>query len=102
MQRRVGGGGEVQTVIRIMAAEEEEDRQDLTKSDSSFFVEGIVRHLRRTVRSGKTKSEAWRRLQLQGLLRLLVEREEDISRALAQDLRKSAYETYIFEVKTAS
>ncbi|CAM6029817.1 unnamed protein product [Sphagnum balticum] len=84
-----------------MAAEEEQDRQVLTNSDSSVFVEGIVRHLRRTVRSGKTKPEAWRRLQLQGLLRLLVEREEDISRALAQDLRKSAYETYIFEISLA-
>ncbi|MEG9246535.1 aldehyde dehydrogenase family protein [Arthrobacter sp. Soc17.1.1.1] len=53
---------------------------------------------RRYFGSGATRPAAWRRGQLDALLRLLRDREEDLTRALAQDLGKSSTEAFLSEI----
>ncbi|KAI3449955.1 hypothetical protein Pfo_006620 [Paulownia fortunei] len=57
-----------------------------------------MKELRQTFNSGKTKEESWRRSQLKNLLSLLVEKEDDIYRALKQDLGKHQVESFRDEV----
>lgn len=42
--------------------------------------------LRETFRSGRTRRGEWRKSQLKALLRLILESEEEIFRALEEDL----------------
>ncbi|XP_060197425.1 aldehyde dehydrogenase family 3 member F1-like isoform X2 [Lycium barbarum] len=56
--------------------------------------------LRETFKSGKTREESWRRSQLKNLLRLLEEKEDDIFKALKQDLGKHQVEAYRDEIGT--
>ena len=58
----------------------------------------IIARLRSTFRSGKTKPYAWRRRQLDQLMKLLTEREHDIVRVLAEDSGKPELEAYTGEV----
>ncbi|WP_105032276.1 aldehyde dehydrogenase family protein [Arthrobacter ruber] len=53
---------------------------------------------RRYFASGATRSAAWRRDQLHALLRLLGEREEEVTGALEQDLGKSGTEAFLSEI----
>jgi aldehyde dehydrogenase (NAD+) len=53
---------------------------------------------RRYFGSGVTRPAAWRRGQLDALLRLLRDREEDLTCALAQDLGKGSTEAFLSEV----
>ncbi|KAJ1412364.1 Aldehyde/histidinol dehydrogenase [Sesbania bispinosa] len=50
--------------------------------------------------SGKTKEASWRELQLKGLHNFLMEKEEEILKALKQDLGKHHVEAYRDEVGT--
>ncbi|KAA8528093.1 hypothetical protein F0562_035038 [Nyssa sinensis] len=59
-----------------------------------------LEELRETFSSGKTKEECWRRSQLKGLLTLLQEKEDDIFKALKQDIGKHPAETYRDEIGT--
>lgn len=54
--------------------------------------------LREYFYSGKTKEESWRRSQLRGILSLVKDREDELLRALRQDLGKHAVEAYRDEV----
>ncbi|ASQ91775.1 aldehyde dehydrogenase family protein [Prosthecochloris sp. GSB1] len=54
--------------------------------------------LRKTFETGVTRSYEWRKTQLRSLRRFLVEREEDIYRALDRDFRKSRAETFFTEI----
>ncbi|XP_059665257.1 aldehyde dehydrogenase family 3 member F1-like [Cornus florida] len=56
--------------------------------------------LRETFRSGKTKEASWRRSQLEALFTLLKEREDDIFKALHQDIGKHPAEAYRDEIGT--
>ncbi|CAN4121249.1 unnamed protein product [Withania somnifera] len=56
--------------------------------------------LRETLKSGNTRDESWRRSQLKSLLRLLEEKEDDILKALKQDLGKHQAEAYRDEIGT--
>ncbi|MDQ0736727.1 aldehyde dehydrogenase family protein [Arthrobacter agilis] len=58
----------------------------------------LLAGLRRYFASGVTRPAAWRRGQLHALLRLLGEREEELVRALEQDLGKSRTEAFLSEV----
>ncbi|XP_070012161.1 aldehyde dehydrogenase family 3 member F1-like isoform X2 [Nicotiana sylvestris] len=58
-----------------------------------------LEELRETFKSGKTREESWRRTQLKNLLRLLEEKEDDIFKALKQDLGKHHVEAYRDEAK---
>ncbi|KAK1409895.1 hypothetical protein QVD17_36424 [Tagetes erecta] len=64
------------------------------------YVEGELKELRDVFNSGKTKESSWRRSQLQGILTLFKERENDILKALNQDLGKHHVEAYRDEIGT--
>src|SRR4051794_8310220 len=52
----------------------------------------LVARLRTTFRSGRTKDVAWRRTQLQNLLRMLEDHEDEFLTALNQDLSRPPLE----------
>ncbi|KAH8959708.1 hypothetical protein BDL97_06G091600 [Sphagnum fallax] len=58
----------------------------------------LLSELRRTFQSGRTKSQEWRLEQLHALLKMVMEQEDEIAKALSLDLGKSAYETYSCEL----
>ncbi|KAL2535798.1 Aldehyde dehydrogenase family 3 member F1 [Forsythia ovata] len=60
--------------------------------------ESELNELRNTFNSGITKQESWRRSQLKALLSLLEEKEDDIFKALQQDLGKHRVESFRDEV----
>lgn len=72
---------------------------DLTESRSD--VAPIVADLRRVFATGRTRPAAWRIAQLEGIERLLVEREDDLVQALAEDLGRSALENWFIDVAPA-
>ncbi|KAK7402208.1 hypothetical protein VNO78_14289 [Psophocarpus tetragonolobus] len=68
-----------------------------------YSAEALGRHLnmvRKYYGSGKTKEASWRESQLKGLQNFLVEKEEEILRALKQDLGKHCVEAFRDEVGT--
>lgn len=71
---------------------------DPTMNNIGMEVEETVRELRQYFKTGKTKSVAWRKNQLQALLNLVHENEDAISKALYQDLGKHPVEAYRDEV----
>lgn len=58
----------------------------------------LVKELRKSFNSGRTKSYEWRMLQLSNIARMLDEKEKDIVEALYKDLSKPELETFISEV----
>lgn len=61
-------------------------------------VQESVDVLRKTYKTGKTRSVAWRREQLLAFRRMCVEGREVLCDALKQDLHKCKFEAYFFEV----
>jgi len=61
-------------------------------------IPGLVRDLRRTFDSGRTRSLAWRDAQLARLDTLLEERKDTLLQALTSDLGKSRFEGWIAEL----
>ncbi|RZC66520.1 hypothetical protein C5167_010208 [Papaver somniferum] len=61
---------------------------------NSESLEMRLEKLRQTYKNGKTRSSVWRKTQLKALLKLLRENEEDIYKALYDDLGKPRVETY--------
>ncbi|XP_030522351.2 aldehyde dehydrogenase family 3 member F1-like [Rhodamnia argentea] len=61
-------------------------------------MERELEEMRECYRSGRTREASWRKSQLKGLLQLLREREEEIFRALHQDLGKHPAEAYRDEI----
>ncbi|XP_035841511.1 aldehyde dehydrogenase family 3 member F1 isoform X2 [Helianthus annuus] len=70
------------------------------KNMMNDHLEVDLKELRETFNSGKTKESSWRIKQLRGLLRILEDREDDISMALKQDLGKHHVEAYRDEIGT--
>lgn len=58
----------------------------------------VVAGLRVTFASGRTKPLDWRLAQLDGIERLVVENEDEIAAALADDLGRSAFEAWFGDV----
>lgn len=57
-----------------------------------------LKELREVFNSGKTRELSWRKAQLKGILSILKEKENDIFKALNQDLGKHYVEAYRDEV----
>ncbi len=57
-------------------------------------VADVLARLRATYASGVTRDAAWREAQLDGLARLLTERETELTEALAADLGKPFFEAW--------
>lgn len=60
--------------------------------------EDVLGEVTTAFRSRRTRSVAWRKAQLQAILKLLDENEEEIFEALRQDLGKHPVESYRDEV----
>ena len=58
----------------------------------------VVAGLRATFEAGRTRPYEWRHRQLQGLGRLMVEREREIVDALVADLRRTPFEAALFDI----
>ncbi len=61
-------------------------------------LDDLIARLRATFATGRTRSYAWRKAQLEGILRFLDERESDIAEALAADLGRSPFEAWFGDV----
>lgn len=61
-------------------------------------LEESLEELRETFLSGKTRSASWRKAQLRALASLLHDKEDEIFKALNQDLAKHPVEVYRDEV----
>jgi aldehyde dehydrogenase (NAD+) len=58
-------------------------------------IPAIVGGLRETFRTGRTRGVEWRKQQLQALEKMMVENEEAIAAALAEDLDRSPFEAWL-------
>lgn len=58
----------------------------------------LVKELRGSFNSGKTKSYEWRIAQLQAIEKMIVDREKEIIGALREDLSKPEIEAFMSEV----
>ncbi|XP_054806829.1 aldehyde dehydrogenase family 3 member H1-like isoform X2 [Prosopis cineraria] len=58
----------------------------------------LVKDLRKSFNSGRTKSYEWRISQLESIAKMLAEKEKDIIEALHKDLAKPGFEAFISEV----
>jgi aldehyde dehydrogenase (NAD+) len=58
-------------------------------------IPGTVARLRETFKTGRTRSLDWRKRQLRALERMMVENEETIAAALAEDLDRSPFEAWL-------
>jgi aldehyde dehydrogenase (NAD+) len=61
-------------------------------------MESLVNGVRRSFQGGKTRPYEWRVAQLEGLLRMMNEREKEIMEVLWNDLGKPETEAYLHEV----
>lgn len=66
--------------------------------ESTSSPAAVVGALRRVFASGQTRGHAWRDAQLAGLGRLLSERGDDLVAALAADLRRTEFESIMFDL----
>jgi aldehyde dehydrogenase (NAD+) len=58
----------------------------------------LVARLRATHATGRTLSLEWRRRQLEGIVKLVSERESELAEALASDLGRTPHETWFGDV----
>jgi aldehyde dehydrogenase (NAD+) len=70
----------------------------VSDSATANLAASEVARLRATFASGRTKPYAWRRRQLEGIVRLVTEREADLAKALASDLGRTPHETWFGDV----
>ncbi|XP_047317402.1 aldehyde dehydrogenase family 3 member F1 [Impatiens glandulifera] len=61
-----------------------------------------ISQLNETFKSGRTRTLAWRKAQLQAILRLIEENEDTIFKSLLQDLGKHPVESYRDEIGVVS
>lgn len=62
------------------------------------MAEETVKELRASFAAGRTRSQEWRAAQLKGLVRMIEEKEDEITAALHDDLAKPHMESYLHEV----
>lgn len=65
-------------------------------------IPAIVAGLRQVYASGRTRSIEWRRTQLKALEKLVTENEGRIAEALAQDLDRSPFESWLADVASTA
>lgn len=70
----------------------------VSENVSSLDAASTVESLRATFASGRTRSFAWRDAQLAGVDRLLSERADELIAALAADLRRTEFESIMFDL----
>jgi aldehyde dehydrogenase (NAD+) len=65
---------------------------------SKVDIPGTVRRLRETYKTGRTRTVEWRKQQLQAMERLVVDNEQAIAAALAQDLGRKPFEAWLADI----
>lgn len=85
-------------VYSAVAAMESADLEAAPGHGEAVGAPRLVADVRAAYKSGRTKAMAWRMQQLKEIVRMVAEREEEISDALFADLGKPAHEAYIAEV----
>jgi hypothetical protein len=78
--------------LSLVAEVEEKPKFDVDKAAL------LVKELRKSFNSGKTKSYEWRMSQLKAIDKMIEEKEKDITEALSKDLSKPELEAFIAEV----
>ncbi|XP_027340669.1 aldehyde dehydrogenase family 3 member I1, chloroplastic-like isoform X3 [Abrus precatorius] len=81
----------------VSVAAELEEKQTFDGEKATL----LIRELRKSFDSGKTKSYEWRVSQLGAVARMLEEKEKEITEALYQDLSKPELEAFISEISQA-
>ncbi|KAF8405705.1 hypothetical protein HHK36_007782 [Tetracentron sinense] len=71
---------------------------EMKKKFDSDSAASLVKELRRTFTSGKTKSYEWRISQLKNILKMVDENEKQIVEALRKDLSKPELEAFVSEI----
>ncbi len=66
-------------------------------AEPTHQIPAIVQSLRARFDTGRTRDRRWREQQLDGILRFIAEREDEIREALAADLGKPAVEAFVAE-----
>ncbi len=61
-------------------------------------IPAVVRRLRETYATGKTRSIEWRKQQLRAVEKLMVDNEPAIAEALASDLGRSPFEAWLADI----
>lgn len=70
-----------------------------TLAPDALDLPALAARLRATVTQGRTRDLAWRESQLDALGRLLVEREDELLAALAEDLGKPPFEAWAADLR---
>ncbi|MET0901047.1 MAG: aldehyde dehydrogenase family protein [Mycobacterium sp.] len=65
-------------------------------------IPAVVAGLRKTYATGRTRSMEWRRTQLKALEKLMTENEGRIANALAQDLDRSPFESWLADIASTA
>ncbi|KAG2716113.1 hypothetical protein I3760_03G109100 [Carya illinoinensis] len=78
--------------LSLMVVMEEKPRFDADKAAS------LVKELRKSFNSGRTRSYEWRVSQLKSIEKMVEEKEKEITEALHKDLSKPAVEAFISEI----
>lgn len=65
-------------------------------------IPAIVRRLRETFASGRTRSIDWRKQQLRALERLMIENEAAVAAALEQDLGRKPFEAWLADIASTA
>ncbi len=71
-------------------------------TQSATDVPGVVRRLRETFKTGRTKDLDWRRQQLRAMERLVTENEDAIAEALHQDLGRNRFEAWLADIASTA
>ncbi|MFT4570324.1 MAG: aldehyde dehydrogenase (NAD+) [Hyphomicrobiaceae bacterium] len=74
------------------------DSGEVGERDTRVKIDGLAERLRATFRTGRTLDIAWRKQQLQALLRLLQENTGSFEETLAADLGKPGLEAFIADI----
>ena len=61
-------------------------------------IQAVVRRLRETFATGRTRSIEWRKQQLRALEKLMVDNEAAIAEALASDLDRKPFEAWLADI----
>ncbi|XP_042517532.1 aldehyde dehydrogenase family 3 member H1-like [Macadamia integrifolia] len=81
--------------LSVMADEKVINKKERFDTDAAA---SLVKELRGTFYTGKTKSYEWRVAQIKSILKMLTDKERDIIEAIHKDLSKPEAEAYVAEI----
>ncbi|KAF4346828.1 hypothetical protein G4B88_016983 [Cannabis sativa] len=83
--------------MAIDGVEEKMMKEEVFDSTTASF---LLKELKQSFASGKTRSYEWRVSQLKSILKFVNDHEQDVVDALRSDLSKPEFEFVIYEVLT--